>query len=128
MTRRVVIGKRASGDYGVFVSPAGIDAYTAADSQLLLNISNRVPALLQLGAIGSSQTVYMGLTIRPIVVIFSSSSLASIPGYGAYVGPARPSPLFNSDPQAYADIAADGSYMNITCGARLIYAVYNYQF
>lgn len=34
MTNRVVLGQRANGNYGLFVSPAGVDANTAADIDL----------------------------------------------------------------------------------------------
>ncbi len=129
MTRRVVIGRRANGDYGIFASPPGVDAFTAPDDQLNLSASNRVVQLLQMGVLGSSSSVYLGLSVRPIVLIFGSGNTAGeLPGYPGVVGVARPAPLYNTDPQAYTDIASDGSSMFVTCATRTIYAVYNRQF
>jgi hypothetical protein len=129
MTRRVVLGQRANGDYGLFVSPPGIDAYTAPDEQLSLSASNRMAQLLQIGAIGGSTTVFLGLSIRPIVILFGTGNITGeLPGYPGVQGVGRPAPLFAGDPQSYVDIAGDGSAMNVTCGARTIYAVYNRQY
>jgi hypothetical protein len=128
MTRRVVIGVRANGQSGIFVSPPGIDAYTAADSQLTLNISDKIPQMVALGFVGSTQSVFLGLNFRPVVLITSLSNLAEA-GIGySQSGPARPSPLLNTDTQAWADIQAGGNYMDITCSRRTSYSVYNYAF
>lgn len=129
MTRRVVIGQRANGDFGIFVSPPGIDAYTATDDQLNLSASNRVTQLLQIGVLGGSGSVYLGLPVRPLVLIFGTgNATGELPGYPGVQGVARPAPLYGGDPQAYADIASDGSSMYVTCSIRTIYAVYNRQF
>jgi hypothetical protein len=128
MTRRVVIGRRGNGNYGIFISPPGVDAFTASDDQLTLNVSDRIPQLLQLGVLYSTGSVYMGLGVRPHVLLFGSgNTTGELPGYSGIVGVSRPAPLFAGDPQAYADIASDGSSMTLTCGARTIYAVYNTQ-
>jgi hypothetical protein len=129
MTRRVVLGQRANGDYGLFVSPPGIDAYTAPDDQLNLSASNRLTQMLQIGVVTESQNVHLGLTVRPIVMLFGSgNTTGELPGYPGIVGVARPAPLFGGDPIAYADIASDGSTMAITCSTRTIFAVYNRDF
>ncbi len=129
MTRRVVIGRRANGDYGIFCSPPGVDAFTAPDDQLNLSASSRVVQLLQLGVLGSSGSVYLGLSIRPIVLVFGTgNATGELPGYPGVSGVARPAPLYGGDPQAFTDIASDGSSMYVTCSIRTIYAVYNRQF
>lgn len=135
MTRRVVIGPRSNGDVGVFVSPSGVDAYTAADSALILGISSRVSQLLLLGHVSSSQTVTLGFGAVPHVLLTSQQSLA-LPS-ATLSGVMRPSPMFTmtsdghggytigtADP-SYADIASDGSYMVITAPRATVYAVYN---
>lgn len=129
MTRRVVIGRRANGDYGIFCSPPGVDAFTAPDDQLNLSASNRTTQLLRLGVLGSSDTVYLGLSVRPIVLVFGTGNQGGeLPGYPTVSGVARPAPLYGSDYNAAADIANDGSSMYVICNARTIYAVYNRQF
>lgn len=129
MTRRVVIGQRADGTFGIFVSPPGVDAYTASDPDLLLNVSSRIPSVLQVGAIYSTQSVYLGLAVRPHVYIWGTgNSLGELPGYESVRGGVtRPAPLFADDPASDVDIAFDGSSMTVNCTARTIYAVYNYQ-
>lgn len=129
MTRRVVLGPRANGDFGMFVSPPGVDAYTASDEQLNLSASNRLAQLLQIGAVGGSTTIYLGLSIRPIVILFGTGNrTGELVGYPGVKGVARPAPLYGGDGNSFADIAGDGSSMAITCFDRLIYAVYNRQF
>jgi hypothetical protein len=126
MTRRVRIGIRNNGNEGIFVSPAGVDAAAAPDGSLLLSISSKIPQLLQLGFVSSSQTIFMGLSVQPFVLLFNSANLSAIPGY-TQVGPARPAPLFNTDPQSFATLSG-GTSMAITCGARTSYQIYNYPF
>lgn len=135
MTRRVVIGKRANGDTGVFVSPVGVDAYTAPDDSLILGISARVSQLLLLGRVGSSQSVTLGFGGIPHVLITSLQAVNL--GYISFTGPARPSPMMTSTPDgsggytlspanpSFADIASDGSSMYVTAPRNTIYAVYN---
>lgn len=135
MTRRVVIGKRSNGDTGVFVSPIGVDAYTAADSALVLGISARVSQLLLLGNVSSSQTVILGFGSAPHILLVSYQTY--VDGTASFSGPVRPSPFPTSTPDGhggytiaaatptYADIASDGSYMSVTAPRKTIYAVYN---
>ena len=56
MTRRIIGGSRANGDVGLFISPPGVDAFTAADAALILNVTSKVSQLLLLGRASSSQT------------------------------------------------------------------------
>ena len=39
MTRRVVVGRRNGGDYGMFVGEPGVDAFTAPDQSLIFSTS-----------------------------------------------------------------------------------------
>lgn len=129
MTRRVVIGRRANGEYGIFCSPPGVDAFTAPDAQLNLSASDRVTQMLQIGVLGSSNSVFLGLSVRPVVLLFGTGNVGGeLPGYPGVSGVARPAPLYGSDYPAYSDIASDGSSMFVTCSVRTIYAVYNRQF
>lgn len=135
MTRRVVIGPRSNGDVGVFVSPSGVDAYTAADSSLILGISARVSQLLLLGNVASSQTVVLGFGSVPHVLLTSYQTYVDMSV--SFSGPVRPSPFPTSTPDGsggytiapaspcYVDIASDGSYMTVTAPRKTIYAVYN---
>ncbi len=130
--RRIVIGKRADGTLGVFVSPAGIDAHTATDAQLLLNISSKVPQLILLGAVASSQSVVLGTGRAPYVFLTNRQSMVGVPGYGNLDGPIRPAPngTYGTTTECYADVASDGSAMAVTVasGTRVSYAVYNIPF
>lgn len=135
MTRRVVIGRRANGDTGVFVSPVGVDAYTTADANLVLGISARVSQLLLLGSVSSSQSVALGFGGVPHVLITSLQTVNL--SYITFNGPVRPSPMMTSTPDgsggytytsadpSFADIASDGSSMYVTAPRKTIYAVYN---
>lgn len=126
--RRAIIGKRANGDMGVFVSPAGIDALTASDAQLILNISSKVAQLIMLGFVASSQSVVLGLTRVPIVFLTSYTTLNGITGYESFDGPLRPSPSAlgsYSHPASFATVEAGGGYMNLNGPTKMTYAVYN---
>jgi hypothetical protein len=126
--RRAVVGKRANGEMGVFVSPAGIDALTASDEQLILNISSKVAQLLMLGYVGGSTTVALGLTRVPIVFLTSYSSMDGIFGYESYVGPLRPSPSAMGSythAASSATINGGGASMTLSGPTKMTYAVYN---
>lgn len=127
-TRRVIIGKRSNGDNGIFVSPAGVDAFTAADSQLLLNIQSKVSQLILLGRVSSSQTVALGLNRSPVVLCTSRNTLAGVPGHSGSGGPTRPSPLNGSFPTSSATINGNGASMTINCSVDTVYAVYGLAF
>ena len=40
MARRVVLGERANGNYGLFISKAGSDANSASNENLMFNTQN----------------------------------------------------------------------------------------
>lgn len=66
---RVVLGRRPGPEFGVFVSPEGIDATTAPASALLLHITSAVPQIYMLGVAVSPfpRVVPHGLTYAPLV-------------------------------------------------------------
>lgn len=135
MTHRVVIGKRSNGDSGIFISPAGVDALTAADSALILNISRKIPQLLFLGYVTASATVALGLSVSPIVFVTSQDTIKGV-GYDSVQGPIRPSPsgTYTYDPSgptwtlttpSSVAINSGGASMTITALVKTSYAVYN---
>ena len=128
MTRRVVIGKRANGELGVFVARAGYDAFTAADSDLVLNISSKISQLLMLGFVTSSGSVPLGVGAAPYIMLTGQADMTSVPLYGSLSGPVRPAPLgiFGATASgSYADVASDGSSMYVTTAVKCSYAVFN---
>jgi hypothetical protein len=125
MTRRVVIGSRANGNVGLFVSPPGVDAFTAPDSTLIMNVTSKVSQLILFGTVGGSSTVIIGQTQRPIVFITSQYSFSDIIGHTAGPGPVRPSPFNGSGASANASVASDGSLMVISAPAQVFYYVYS---
>jgi hypothetical protein len=135
MTRRVVIGTRGNGDRGIFVSPPGIDAFTASDSALLLSVSNKISQLLLLGQVSSNQTVALGLGKNPIVILTTQNPFSDlgISGLGNLSGPSRPSPCatlvtgpaVSRGNLAEATINSNGANMTITTSVKTFYAVYN---
>lgn len=135
MTRRVVLGPRSNGNNGIFVSPPGVDAYTAADNALLLSIFNKISQLLLLGQVPSSSTVALGLGKNPIVILTSQNPFSDlgINGIGNLSGPSRPSPCatlvtgpsISRGNLASAVINSNGASMSITTSVKTFYAVYN---
>lgn len=124
---RVVIGPRANGDVGVFVSPPGVDANTAADSALLLGITSKVSQLLLLGKIAASGTVILGLHRSPYVFLVSEYNFATIAGHVGGPGPIRPSPAPGGTSSS-ATINSNGASMTITTTVPVSYQVYGQAF
>jgi hypothetical protein len=139
-TRRVVIGKRADGTYGIFVSKAGFDANNAANGNLMLNISSKVSTLLMMGKVFSSQVIPLGLSRSPITLVTTENSLTGLPGYGGSGGPCRPSPLMSltpngnggyvvgSGPPGTLTVNGNGASMTISCSGPTVYAVFSKAF
>lgn len=135
MTRRVIIGVRGNGDHGLFVSPPGVDAYTAADSALLLSASSKISQLLLLGQISSSGTVALGLGKNPIVILTSQNTFDDfgLSGYGTLTGPSRPAPCatiatgptVSRGSLVSATINSSGANMSVSTSVKCFYAVYN---
>ncbi|WP_316214286.1 MULTISPECIES: hypothetical protein [unclassified Bradyrhizobium] len=139
--RRVVIGRRADGTFGAFVSKAGFDALVTPDANLLLNISSKVSFLLQLGLVGASQVVPLGLSRSPVVMVTSENSLGgTLANYNGPGGPTRPSPLayvipngsggfsVGLSPASSATINGNGASVTINCSVGTVYAVYSQAF
>lgn len=121
----MIRGQRANGDYGIFVSPPGVDAYTAADSQLLLNVSNKISQLILQGSVPGSATVPLGLGARPIVLVTSYNNLAGVPGHTWGDGPVRPSPIQAGVPSSNVTINSGGASMGISASVKTVYSVYS---
>ena len=127
MTKRIVLGPRANGDVGVFVSPAGVDADTAADSALLLNVTSKVSQLILLGRITASGTIALGLGRSPYVFITSENNFSSVPGHTTGPGPLRPSPPPGGT-SSTCTINSNGASMTITTIYPVTYQVYGQAF
>lgn len=127
MSRRIVVGRRNNGDFGLFVSPPGVDAFTAADSALKLSINSKVSQLILMGSVASTQSVILGLSQQPIVLVTGYNDFSSVLGsYSA--GPMRPSPATSSYSSSSATISSGGASMTISCAAKTVYAVYSKAF
>ena len=127
MTRRVVF-QRSNGDRGIFVSPPGVDAYTALDADLLLNVTSKVSQLILLGNIAAGGgTVTLGLHRSPYVFVTSTYDFSGIIGHTLGPGPMRPSPMPGGS-NSSATINSNGASMTITAPTKTIYAVYGQAF
>lgn len=84
-TRRVLLGKGASGFYGLKVSEEGVDVYTATDDQLIFNSSQNLFKIVRSSTgsvtVGSGDsyttvttTIPHGLNFTPIVLGFVDSN------------------------------------------------------
>ena len=127
MVKRIVLGIRNNGDVGIFVSPAGVDADTAADSALLLNVSSKVSQLILLGSVNSNSTVVLGLGSKPIVFVTSEWNFSGVIGHTLGSGPMRPSPMLGTS-FASATINSGGASMDIVAPTKTKYAVYSQAF
>ena len=119
MSRRVRGGPRANGDVGLFIGPPGVDAATAADAALILNVSSKV-----------SQLILMGRAIRsPFVFLTSQYDWASVIGHTLGPGPFRPSPPFlASASPSTAAINNHGESMSLNLVFPAVYQVYSATF
>jgi hypothetical protein len=129
--RRVVIGKRSTGESGIFIAPVGLDAFYAVDSQLILSITGKVSQILKIGFVLSSQYVPLGYGAKPYILLTGVPYMSSVPGYGDLQGATRPSPIgvYGATPgNSQAEIAADGSGMSLYTSQKCCYAVFNKAF
>src|ERR1700748_1510921 len=124
---RAVIGPRSNGDVGLFISPSGVNAMSAADSQLLMNISSPVSQLIAMGKVFSSGTVVpLGLTHSPFVFIQSLFDFSGIIGHTLGPGPVRPSPIFGATlTPSTATINSNGDSITFNISLTTLYEVYN---
>lgn len=123
MSRRVVAGKRANGDTGLFISPPGVDAYTAPDASLVLSVGSKVSQLVLLGSVSSSQVISIGLGQRPIVLVTTYNSV-TLTGTGTRTGVIRPSPWALGQVSANVTINSGGASMTVSTSVQTTYAVY----
>lgn len=123
---RVVLGPRANGDIGMFVSPFGVDADTAADSALRLSITSKVSQLILLGRVAAgSHLIPLGLGRSPYVFLTSQWDFAGVTGHVLGPGPFRPSPPPVAGSSAsYVVINSNGVSMSISAAYTCVYAVY----
>lgn len=118
MTTRIVLGARANGDVGIFVSPPGVDADTAADASLSLNVTAKVSQLIAIGRVTTASVVPLALARSPFVFICSEYDFAAITGHTLGPGPLRPSPPNLTGPTpATAVINSNGVSMTVTLGS-----------
>jgi hypothetical protein len=128
MTKRVVIGPRANGDVGLFVSPSGVDADTASDSQLLLNVTSKVSQLILTGLVAAgTPTIALGLSRSPFVFITSQWDWSGVVGHTLGPGPFRPSPP-PSGTASTVTINSNGASMTISAAYTVYYQVYGQAF
>ncbi|WP_257195872.1 MULTISPECIES: hypothetical protein [unclassified Bradyrhizobium] len=125
----------------MFVSKgSGFDAHTTADSNLILNVSAKVSTLLLLGKVSATQTIALGLSRSPIVMVTTQNPLTGLPGYSGSGGPCRPSPLITMTPDGSggyivgisppgaAIINGNGASLTVSCSGPTVYAVYSKAF
>lgn len=128
LVKRVVIGPRANGDIGLFVSPPGVDADTALDANLLLNVTSKVSQLILLGRVTANATIALGLSRSPYVFLTSQYDFASVIGHTLGPGPFRPSPLFPATASSNCTINGNGVSMSLVLTLPTQYAVYGAAF
>jgi hypothetical protein len=127
MSRRIVLGPRANGDVGLFIAPPGLDAMTAGDAFLILNVTSKVSQLVLVGRIPASATIPLGLGRSPYVFITSQFDFSGVPGHTTGPGPLRPSPPPGGTAST-ATINSNGVSMTITTIYPTVYQVYNQAF
>jgi hypothetical protein len=117
---RIVLGARANGDKGLFVSPPGLDAMTAADSALLLSATSKVSQLILMGRVTVfPATVPLGLSRSPLVFMVSEFNFASVIGHTLGPGPIRPSPPFAATGSSTCTINENGASMTLQSPSNL---------
>ncbi len=127
MSRRIVLGPRANGDVGLFVAPPGVDAMTAPDSSLALNVTSKVSQLILMGRASASTLVALGLSRSPFVFLTSQWDFANVIGHTLGPGPFRPSPPFFGTPST-CTINGNGASMSLSLSFPAIYQVYSQAF
>lgn len=129
MSRRIVLGPRNNGDVGLFISPPGVDAFTAADSALTLNVTSKVSQLLLLGRVGvGTFGVTLGVSRSPYVMITSQWDFSGVSGHSTGPGPYRPSPPSSGYTPSTCTINSNGASMTIVSPYGVVYSVYSQAF
>lgn len=142
---RVIIGRRSASDPtpGIYVSSPGINAESAPESSLVLNVSTKINQLIMQGFVTGNATIPLGLSRSPFVFLTSRYNMAADYGYEFLVGPIRPSPyttlimvpnggggfdFYPAPPSATATINSNGSSMTISTTVRTDYVVFRNAF
>ena len=80
MTNRVLMGQRAPGEYGLWVSKPGVDVMSATVDQCLLSTNRRAFQIIQHGTVGnpgvngSVDVAIPSLGYTPLVLLFCTRS------------------------------------------------------
>ncbi len=123
MVKRVIIGKRGT-DYGLFISPPGVDADTASPDQLLVNLTLAVSQIVMIGiAPVGSNVVPLGFTRSPYVLLNTFQVLNNV-SY-SFAGRVRPSPFDVEASGATATINSNGLSMTVNSGLGCGFTVLN---
>ena len=125
MIPRVVIGQRVAGssEFGIWASPAGVNAETASPTSLILQMTNLVDQILAAGSVAGSTTVPLGLNARPIALL-SRGGLSSIVGLSNIV--VRPYPFGFYTDNAFMSVSA--SSLSISASGVCDYVVFKRAF
>lgn len=108
MSRRIVFGRRSNGDFGLFISKPGYDAYSASDANLLFSPSLRRYMRIQSGS------VTIPNSSSYVQVNFPAQATAPLVFCGELTYKPDPYPVRvvvdTSYFRAYAALDADGNY------------------
>ncbi len=111
------------------ISKPGYDVFAGIADQLILNIGEKVAQLLLMTIVNGNQSIALGYSSRPIVLVTGTADIGSLPGYAGYSGPSRPSPIGlnapGANPISSAIIQAGGAYVDVLAQSRTQVSVYN---
>ena len=126
---RIVLGARANGDKGLFISPSGVDAMTAPDNALLLSATSKVSQLLMIGRVTVSPSlIILNLSRSPFVFITSEFNFANVIGHTLGPGPLRPSPPLGAVGPSTCVINGNGASMTINTVNPCLFEVFSQAF
>ena len=125
MIPRVVIGQRVLGgsEFGIWASPAGVNAETASATSLILQMTNLVEQVLLAGTVSGSTVVPLNLDARPIALL-SRISGGGIVGLGSVV--VRPYPFGFYTDNAFMSVGA--ASLSISASGPCDYVVFKRTF
>lgn len=128
MSNRIVLGRRSNGDMGIFIAPAGVNAMTAADSALILNVSSKVTQLLLMGRVTASGTIAIGTSRSPFVIVTSQYNFSGVIGHTAGPGPLRPSPAPGGTSPCTCTVNGNGASITLNISIATVFQVYSQAF
>lgn len=78
MANRIILGQRNPGEYGMWVSKPGANAYTAGEFDLLLDAANKQFQYVASGIVALQRQIWLDITTpdlgyKPYVIGFSNS-------------------------------------------------------